>query len=99
MNYEQFFINPMYQLTETSLIAAGAEPRNLIPEALEKTVVTIADMFGGKYSQRRNIIKFPQGTSGGVLALAEKALGNFAEQIDHENKRIILNPAYGRVVA
>lgn len=97
--YEQFFINPMYQLIENSLIAAGAEPRKLIPKALERTVVAIAGMFGGKYSQRRNIIKFPQGISEDVLDLAEKALGNFAEQIDYENKRIILNPAYGRAVA
>ena len=97
--YEQFFTNPMYQLIENSLIVAGTEPRYLIPEALEKTVVAIANMFGGKYSQRRNMIKFPQGTSEDVLALAEKSLGNFAEQIDHENKRIILNPIYGRAVA
>lgn len=96
--YEQFFINPMYQLTETSLIAAGTEPRNLIPEALKRTVVAIADMFGGKYSQRKNIIKFSN-ASDDVLILAEKALGNFAEQIDYENKLIVLNPTYGRAVA
>lgn len=97
--YEQFFINPVYQLIESSLIVAGTEPRNLIPEALGKTVVAIADMFGGEYSQRKNIIEFHKGVSDDVLELATKALGNFADEIDWVYKHIVLNSTYGKSVA